>query len=116
DIIGTYERTENETIYGYVLRNEEAVMRIAIPLYAPFDLDMKAGDVVLLTDKEGTLTVKVRNADGTEREVVEYAQDAQLVQLATETNAFFEGTQFCQPVHRKDLKAFSTYYEDALTY
>lgn len=116
DIIGTYERTENETIYGYVLRNEEAVMRIAIPLYAPFDLDMKAGDVVLLTDKEGTLTVKVRNADGTEREVVEYAQDAQLVQLATENNAFFEGTQFCQPVHRKDLKAFSTYYEDALTY
>ena len=57
-----------------------------------------------------------RNAVMKPQEVVEYAQDAQLVQLATENNAFFEGTQFCQPVHRKDLKAFSTYYEDALTY
>ena len=62
------------------------------------------------------LTLKVRNADGSEREEVTYTPDATLQQIATENDEFFAGTQFCQPIHREGLKAFDTYHEEALTY
>ena len=116
DIIGTYERTDKETVYGYVLRNEEAVLRIAIPTYASFDVAVSQGDVVLISVKDDVLTLKVRNADGSEREEVTYTPDATLQQIAAENDAFFAGTQFCQPIHRDGLKAFDTYHEEALTY
>ncbi|MBR2379267.1 MAG: hypothetical protein IKA91_07515, partial [Bacteroidaceae bacterium] len=116
DIIGTYERTDKETVYGYVLRNEDAVLRIAIPTYASFDVAVSQGDVVLISVKDDVLTLKVRNADGSQREEVTYTPDATLQQIAAENDAFFAGTQFCQPIHRDNLKAFDTYHEEALTY
>lgn len=116
DLIGTYERTDKETVYGYVLRNEEAVLRIAIPTYLPFDVAVSQGDVVLVSVKDDVLTLKVRNADGSQREEVTYTPDATLQQIAAENDAFFAGTQFCQPIHRDNLKAFDTYHEEALTY
>ncbi len=116
DIIGTYERTDDSVTYGYMLRDEEAVLRIAIPTFAPFDVAVADGDAVLINVKDNTLTLTVRNADGTEREEVAYSPDATLQQRAAENDAFFAGTQFCTPIHRDNLKAFSTYYEEALTY
>ena len=116
DIIGTYERTDSDVTYGYVLRNEEATLRISIPTYAPFDVAVAAGDMVLVNVKDDVLTLKVRNADGSQREEVTYKPDAELQQLAADNDAFFAGTQFCQPIHRDNLKAFATYYEEALTY
>ena len=116
DVIGTFERTDEEVAYGYILRNESATLRISIPLYKTFDVAVEAGDVVLISDKNNTLTVTVHNADGSEREPLEFAQDAHLVQQAADNDAFFAGTSFCTPVHRDNLKAFATYYEEALTY
>lgn len=116
DIIGTYERTQDETAYGYVLRNEEATLYIDIPTFAPFDVVVAAGDVVLISVKDDVLTLKVRNANGEYREELTFAQDATLLQHAIDNDNFFEGTQFCQPIHRDNLKAFDTYYEEALTY
>lgn len=115
DVVGTYNRTENETIYGYVLRNEDASLRIMIPTYAPFDVEVSAGDKVMLTDKNGELTVTVTTVDGTEN-VVKYLQDKLLLERAEENDAFFEGTHFCTPITRDNLKAFATYHEEALTY
>lgn len=116
DVIGTFERTADETAYAYVLRDEAATLRISIPLYATFDIEVQAGDVVLISDREAQLTVNVRNADGTQREPVVMSQDAHLVQQAADNKAFFTGTQFCRPIHRDNLKAFKTYHEEALTY
>lgn len=116
DIIGTYERTDSDVTYGYVLRNEEATLRISIPTYAPFDVAVAAGDMVLVNVKDDLLTLKVRNADGSQRDELTFTPDAEMQQIAADNDAFFAGTKFCQPIHRDNLKAFATYYEEALTY
>ena len=113
-IIGTFERTEEETIYGYMLRDEEATLRIAISHYAPFEVTLSDGEMLLITDN-GQLTWKVKSVNGESSENNIHPSE-ELVQQIAENNAFFEGTQFCKPVHRDGLKAFSTYHEEALTY
>ena len=116
DILGSFVRTTDKTQYAYMLRNEEATLHIALPLFTPFDIVAYDGESILLTVQGDALTVEVKNIDGTVRETVEYQQDPALVQLAAENDAFFEGTQFCQPIHRDNLPAFATYHEEALTY
>lgn len=116
DIIGTFERTADETAYGYIMRDEAVTLRFDIPLYATFDIAVQPGEVVLLSDKEGVLTVKHNTADGSTISETTYNQDEALVEQAAENDVFFEGTQFCQPIHRDDLKCFATYHEEALTY
>lgn len=116
DIIGTFERTADETAYGYIMRDEAVTLRFDIPLYATFDIAVQPGEVVLLSDKEGALTVKHNAADGSTISETTYNQDEALVEQAAENDAFFAGTQFCQPIHRDDLKCFATYHEEALTY
>ncbi|MBR6757339.1 MAG: hypothetical protein IKM35_02525 [Bacteroidaceae bacterium] len=116
DIIGTYERTTDKTIYAYMLRNEDALLRIEIPLFAPIDIEAHDADAILLTVQDGRLTLQVKNADGTSREESVYEPDPTMVQRDAENKVFFEGTQFCQPIHRDNLHAFDTYHEEALTY
>ena len=116
DILGTYERTSLKTQYAYMLRNEEATLHIALPLFAPFDIQAQDAQSVLLTVENNKLTVMVKDADGNILQNFECEQDPTLVQIAAENDAFFEGTQFCQPVHRENLPCFATYYEEALTY
>lgn len=116
DIIGTFERTADETAYGYIMRDEAVTLRFDIPLYATFDFAVQPGEVVLLSDKEGVLTVKHNAADGSTISETTYNQDEALVEQAAENDVFFAGTQFCQPIHRDDLKCFATYHEEALTY
>lgn len=116
DIIGTYARTETETAYGYIMRDEAATLRFDIPLYATFDIAVQPGETVLISDKEGVLTVKHNTIDGNTLSETTYHQDEALVKQAAENDAFFAGTQFCQPIRRNDLKCFETYHQEALTY
>lgn len=116
DIIGTFERTDELTAYGYILRNEAATLRFDIPLYDTFEVAVQPGEIVLLKDMNGKLTIKHTAQDGTVVNETTIDRSEGLVKQATENNAFFEGTQFCTPIHRDDLKAFDTYYEDALAY
>ena len=64
----------------------------------------------------GKLTIKHTAQDGTVVNETTIKQSENLVKQAAENDTFFEGTQFCTPIHRDDLKAFDTYYEDALAY
>ena len=116
DIIGTYECNDKQTTYGYMMRNESATLRFDIPLYETFDIAMQPGEIVLLSDKDGALTVKHTATDGSTISETSYNQSEELVKRAAENDAFFEGTQFCAPIHRDNLKVFDTYYKDALTY
>lgn len=116
DIIGTFERTDELTAYGYILRNEAATLRFDIPLYDSFEIAVQPGEIVLLKDMNGELTIKHTAQDGTVVNETTIDRSEGLVKQATENDAFFEGTQFCTPIHRDDLKAFDTYYEDALAY
>ncbi len=115
-IIGTYERTDEETVYGYMLRDEAATLRLCLPLYAPIDVTLQEGDMLLASVRGGVLTVKVKDLNGNEISLQEYAEDAYLKQQQAEQNRFFEGCHFCMPVYRDGLKAFATYHEEALTY
>lgn len=115
-LIGSYERTDEETVYAYVLRDEYATLQLSIPLYASVDVALRAGDVLIAHDKGGILTLEVTDSDGSKRTTQEYRQDENLILLRDEQNEFFEGCNFCQPVHRDDLKALSVYHEKALTY
>lgn len=116
DIIGTYERNNKQTAYGYIMRNEAATLRFSIPLYDTFDITVQPGEIVLLNDKDGILTVKHNATDGSTLNEVSFNQNEELVKRAAENDAFFEGTQFCQPIHRDNLKALATYHEEAFTY
>lgn len=116
DIIGTYTCAEEGKAYGYMLRDESAILHICLPQYAPIDITVEAGDMVLLNEKDGELTVQVKRADSNTQEEWRVAPDVALVQQATENDAFFDGTQFCMPIHRDNLKAFENYHQEALTY
>lgn len=72
---------------------------------------------MLLATVEGTqLTLKVRGTDGKDVLNITAEQDGESVRRQQEYDRFFEGTAFCQPVQRDNLKAFSEYHEIPLTY
>lgn len=113
---GSYAVSEGETVYEYTLVGEEATLHIDLPLYAPFNIALGDGQRVTLTDKGGNLTVQHYTADGTVQHSEVRNQDEARVKAAADNDTFFEGTQFCRPIHCDNLKAFKTYHEEALTY
>lgn len=116
DIIGSYQKTDNETAYAYMLRNEDVCLRIEIPLFAPVEINAKDAEAILIEVKDNKMKLVVKNADGSVRDEQLYEPDEDLVRIAADNNAFFEGTQFCMPVHRDSLPAFDNYHEVPLTY
>ena len=115
-LIGAYERTDKETSYAYVLRDEDAMLHLCIPLFAPVDVELKRGETLLATVEGTQLTLKVRGTDGKDVLNITAEQDGESVRRQQEYDRFFEGTAFCQPVQRDNLKAFSEYHEIPLTY
>ncbi len=115
-LIGAYERTDKETSYAYVLRDEDAMLHLCIPLFAPVDVELKRGEMLLATVEGTQLTLKVRGTDGKDVLNITAEQDGESVHRQQEYDRFFEGTAFCQPVQRDNLKAFSEYHEIPLTY
>lgn len=115
-LIGAYERTDKETAYAYVLRDEDATVHLSIPLFAPVDVELKRGEMLLATVVGSQLTLQVKSSDGKDVLNVTSEQDSELVRRQQEYDSFFEGTTFCQPVHRDNLKAFDEYHEIPLTY
>ncbi len=116
DIIGSYERIDENKTYGYILRSISATLHINIPLYKPFDVTLNDGDVLFINESNGNLRVQVTKANAQKQPEVVYEQDAELVRKCNELNNFFEGCTFCKPIERKNLKAFEVYHEEALTY
>lgn len=109
---GCFRRTADGADYIYRLIGEKAEIDFRLPLFAPVQVSLQAGNVLSAEENGKSLRVTVTNSQGKELLQQKYPVIPERRLLKQKQDEFFRDTRFARPLRQHNLKAFQKRYQN----